>query len=948
NIQLHSTATGLNQVVVVGYGTQRKVSLTGSIANVKGEEVAESPVPNISNAIVGRVSGMMMVAQGGQPGADNPQLYIRGIGTTGNNAPLIVVDGVIRSDINQIDPNSIESITVLKDAAAVAPYGLGGANGVILITTKQGQVGTPKLNINAYYGIQKPTYYPHMLNALDYMRLRDEAYYNENPNGSNPPFGNDFINNYTSLNKSNPDVYPISNASKTIPHFSAPIQNYDLQLSGGTQKVRYYSQVGFLDQRGMFDPVWYRRYSYNLSLNVDATNTTKIFASLIGSIENTHSIDLGGNVNQLIRSLYKFIPIDPLFFSNGLWGQSSGNAPVAILKGGYYHNDLNTQMITFQINQQIPLIKGLSLKAVFAYDPANNFIKNWHTPYYYYILDTSTHPYSYIRQISTSEGNVPTYTFLNEQYIRNQKFDFQGYINYKNSFGKHNLELLLVSDFLKNTSDQFSARRNNFVVPIDELSMGSSNKNDFDNSGTSGSGSQVGFVYRVSYNYNDKYLLEASGREDGHYYFAPGHRWGFFPAFSAGWIISQEHFFNGLKPYINYLKIRGSWGKSGNLAGGPFQYLSAYNLYGNSYAFGSGTLVQGSYISTEANPNITWEVSTKTNVGFDLTFKNDFDFSFDYFHERRSGMLLPPAITVPVEYGLNLAQQNAGIMSNNGVESSISYHHKFGQVLFDFTGNFSFFKNKMIQVFETPATYKNPRRRRTGRPYQTPFGYHSLGLFKTTDDKNGDGIIDATDGWGVQQFGTLHPGDIKYADLNGDGKIDANDETVIGHPQYPEITYGFTPSLSWRGIDLTLFFQGSAISSVNVIGFQTVPFWNNNSNSTYEYYNHRWTVNSQNARYPRANQAPYANNTQTSDFWMVNTGYLRLKTAVISYTFPSSFSEKLGMSLFKVYLSGQNIFTISKLKFMDPQTTSNSFDGNSIDYFYPIQSVYTFGLNVTF
>lgn len=307
-----------------------------------------------------------------------------------------------------------------------------------------------------------------------------------------------------------------------------------------------------------------------------------------------------------------------------------------------------------------------------------------------------------------------------------------------------------------------------------------------------------------------------------------------------------------------------------------------------------------------------------------------------------------PAITVPVEYGLNLAQQNAGIMANNGIDVNLSYNRKVGAVDFNLSGSFSYARNKMIQVFETPATYNNPRRRRTGRPYGTPFGYHALGLFKTSEDKTGDGIIDANDGWNVTQFGTLHPGDIKYADLNGDGKIDANDETVIGHPQYPEITYGFTPTISWNGWDLTLFFQGAAISSINVIGFQTVPFYNNNSNSTYEYYNHRWTVNTQNAKYPRANQAPYANNTQTSDFWMVNSGYLRLKTAVIGYSLPDKIVKKMGMQQLRLYASGQNIFTISKLKFMDPQTTSNNFDGNNIDYFYPIQSVYTIGLNVQF
>ncbi|MGF6850223.1 TonB-linked SusC/RagA family outer membrane protein [Chitinophaga sp. W3I9] len=290
NIILKESASGLNEVVVVGYGTQKKTSSTASVAAVQGKELAKSPVTNISNSLAGNVSGISMRPNGGQPGRDNPDIHIRGIATTGNNSPLIVVDGIIRNNINEIAPSSIASVTVLKDAAAVAPYGLGGANGVILITTKRGQTGMPSLSLNAYYGWQTPTYYPKMLNAQDYMRLRNEAYMNENPGGAQQPFSEELINTYADLNAKDPDKYPISN-TKDLVRMRAPIQNYNLQLSGGTKVVRYYAGIGFLKQDGMFDPINYKRYDYNVNMEVSATSTTTVSLSLIGAIENTNSVD---------------------------------------------------------------------------------------------------------------------------------------------------------------------------------------------------------------------------------------------------------------------------------------------------------------------------------------------------------------------------------------------------------------------------------------------------------------------------------------------------------------------------------------------------------------------------------------------------------------------------------------------------------------------------------
>lgn len=949
-IQLAPVTTSMDSVIVVAYGTQRKISSTAAISSVKGEELAESPVANFSNAIAGKLAGVSIRPNGGQPGYDNPDIHIRGIATTGSNTPLIVVDGVIRYNINEIDPQSIATFTVLKDAAAVASYGLGGANGVIVITTKRGQSGAPVLSFNAYYGDQQPTYVPNVLSAQDYMRLRNEAYLNDNPGSTQIPFSEDMINNYINLNKQDPDKNPISNAVRDVISTHAPMQQANLQITGGNKDVKYYAGLGYTNQKGMFDPVGYTRYTYNINLDVNATPTTTVSLTLNGSAQTTKNVDAASSTTTLFRSVYKFIPIANLYYSNGLWGEFAGNAPIGVLSsGGYFRENKNVVLSTVSIEQKLPFIKGLSIKGTFSYDPFNYLQKGWHRPFYYYSQDVSTTPYSYTKQISTQEGGAATYTWLNETYYQNNSFTYQAYLNYHNNFGKHEITGLVVAEEKNNKQLNFGAVRNNFAINIDELSLGSSNKPDFDNSGTSSTGSQVGYVYRLSYNYDNRFLFEGSGRYDGHYYFAPGKQWGYFPAFSAGWVLSNEKFMDKVK-FLDYLKLRGSWGKSGNLAGTAFQYLNGYTLYGNAYAFGNGALVQGSYLPQEANPNITWEISNKTDIGFEATlWKGLLKLEADYFLERRTGMLLPPAITVPQEYGLNLSDENAGIMKNHGFEITAGSQYQFKNGLkLGLSGNFSYARNTMVQVFESQVTKNDPRRARTGRPLNTVFGYHSLGLFSQADDKNKDGIIDAADGYTVAQFGTLHPGDIKYADVSGpngtpDGKIDSYDETVIGNPTYPAISYGFTGTAAWHGLQLELFFQGSALASFDVRGFNTIPFNNNNSNAGYEYYNNRWTPDNQNAKYPRANQSPYANNNQASDFWIVNTGYLRLKTATLSYAIPGKLSHKMGMKGLRFYVTGQNVFTVSNLKFMDPEVGYTN--GETA---YPTQKVYIFGLNATF
>jgi len=962
-VDLTPGANSLEDIIVVGYGTQRKVLSTAAVSRIKGSQLTEVPAANISNSLAGRATGIMTRSNGGQPGSDNATLYVRGIATTGttvnnvtmgntvvpsvtyNTTPLIVVDGVIRNNINEVDPNNIESVSVLKDAAAVAPYGLGGANGVILITTKRGVSGAPTLSFGGYMGDQQPTYLPKMLSAIDYMKLKLEAYVTENPTGTNPTYSQAYIDSYLANHAKDPDLYPVSDALNDVVKKHSPMYQGNFQVRGGSQNVKYYAGLGYFKQNGMFDKAGYERYNYNVNLDINITPTTIASFSFNGAVEKTSDVD--GATSQLFRGVYKFIPVAPLKFSNGLWGESSGNAPLGVTHAdGYFHQNTNTLLSTATLEQKLPFIPGLSIKGSFSYDPYNYEIKQYHVPFIYWAQNTTTTPYTYTQSVSTQESSATSYTWLNQQYWQNNTITWQGYINYHNTFGKHDITGLVVAEKRNNKENDFRARINNFAINIDELSLGSSNKNDFDIAGGSSTGSQVGYVYRGSYAFDKRFLFEASGRYDGHYYFAPGKRWVYLPAFSAGWIISNENFFKPVH-FVDYLKVRGSWGKSGNLTSTGFQYLNQYLLRANAYSFGDGSLVQGSYVAIENNPNITWEISKKTDVAVEATlWKGLLRLEADYFRERRTGMLLAPNAIVPQEYGLPLAQQNAGVMDNHGIELTLGTTKKFNNgLVLSVDGNFTYAQNKVIQLFESPVTRNNPKRSRTGRPYNTVFGYHALGLFNTADDKDHDGFITPADGYNVTQFGTIRPGDIKYADISGpngvpDGKIDSYDETVIARPQTPSIIYGINVNASWKGFDLSMLFQGSGLSSFNIYGFMTVAGYNNNSNSSYEYYNNRWTPDHQNAKYPRAYSAPTNNNGQSSDWWYISSSYLRLKTASLGYTIPSRITSKARMKNFRIYVTGQNMFTFGKLKFTDPETTGEQG--------YPVQKVLLVGFTTSF
>jgi len=941
NIKLQtSSAKNLNEVVVIGYGTQKKTSLTAAVSTINTGEIAQKPVVNLTNSLVGRASGLIITQSSGEPGFDGSGIQIRGAGSIGSTQPLYIVDGVPR-DFSRLDPNTIATITILKDAAAVAPYGVAGANGVILVTTKQGKAGKAVLSFDGYVGFQNPTKVPQFVNSYQYALMRNEA----NANDGQPAA-------YTAAeiqkfkDQSDPDAYPNSQPLKEIIKPNRLINYDNLSLSGGNDDVKYFASVGYTHQDGMWSTTYLNRYNGSLNVTAKATKTTTAGLSVNSYVEDQHfpSVGAGSIIDQAMRQA----PYSPVYYTNGLWSGYIGQSLIGeIYHSGYQVNE-NTALYTqLFIDQQLP-IKGLSIKGVVSYDSGpdplfggdlTQFTRKYSTPIPFYNVITTTTPYTYAQNI---QGNSKA-TFY-ESYSQNHTMTYQGLLNYAASFGKSDITGVIVVEDKNVNYQNFSAQRINYNLDIDELNYGGPAASDETNSGYSSGEKQIGYVYRVDYAYDKKYFIGAAGRYDGSYLFGPGHRFGFFPAFSGAWRISEEKFIKDNFNWIDNLKLRASWGQSGaypSLGGGiqTYQYLSPYSVYGNSAVIG-GSATQGIYEALQGNPNITWEKSNKTDVGIEASlWKGVLGVEADYFYDKRSNMLVSLGAALPAEYGIGTGDVNAGVMENHGIDLTLTTTKQFSNDLrLDIKGTFTFARNKLLQVYENSATYNNPNRRQTGRPLGTQFGLDALGYFKTSDF-NADGSLKT--GIPVPTFGPVHPGDIEYADLNHDGKIDANDITDIGHPSTPEIIYGLEPRLTYKNFDLDVLFQGSGNSDIFVNNYFVWPFQSSGSATELAYTDH-WTPTNTNALYPRLTGTPTTNNTQESSWWIRNTAYLRMKSFEVGYTFSG---KMLGNSIhsLRVYVAGQNVFTWtpSIKETIDPEE-----GGNNENYFQ--QRVISVGVNASF
>ncbi len=921
SLSLKVDQKSLEEVVVVGYGTQKKTSVTAAVSSMKGEEIANVPVANLSNAIGGRIPGLIVRQNTGEPGRDQSNIFIRGVATTGNTQPLLIVDNIPRSFQN-LDPNTIESITVLKDAAAVAPYGVAGANGVVLITTKRGKSGTPTISYNGYWGFQNPTVLPELPTAYEYAKLKNEASISV---GGAPMYSEESLRKYR--DGSDPDGHPNQNIYDMLFEKNTPLTGHNVELSGGAERIRYYASVGYQYQAGLWKPTNQSRYNYAISLDADVTKSTRVSFSLNGREQTNNAPPV--STDRIFELVHYAAPNQPILFSNGesgvyVWNNVHGSGK----------SKTNTTQVYSQlsIEQDLNFLKGLKIKGTVAFDPTLTRSKAFRTPSHMWTVDTTQRPYVFIDGIF--EQTKPS---LTQSMVYAKQLTYQASLSYSNSFGKSNIGALAVFEAKSNDSENFSATRRNYNLTVDELSMGSSTLADISNAGLSGSARQMGIVYRFNYDYADKYLFEASGRYDGSYYFPRETRFGFFPAFSVGWRLSEENFMKGLT-WLDNLKLRASYGEVGALAGSAFQYMSLYNIFGPAAVL-DGAAVQGASEGAEANRNITWERARKTNIGIEGTFlKGLLNLEADYFYEHRANMLTSPTIVVPIEYGVALSQTNAGEMANQGIDLTLSLNKSIRKDVNVTLGtNFTFAKNKLIQVFESAVTYDNPNRRVTGRPLGTRFGYESLGYFQVEDFDDKGNLIQ---GIAAQPWGAVAPGDVRYRDVNGDGKIDVNDIVPIGVADIPQIIYGIFGNVKYKRFAVDILFQGAGKTNIYGQNGYWHPF--NNGRGAYKSNMDYWTPENRNASHARITPSPTSNNNQMSSYLMFNSRYIRLKNINVSYSIPESLSRKAAIQNAKVYVAAQNLLTFTPIINYDPEIINSQ----ALDY--PQQRVVSFGLNLTF
>ncbi len=928
DVILAESLTSLEEIVVVGYGTQKKTSVTAAVSTLKGNEIVSVPVSNMSGSLTGRMSGVIVRQGSGEPGKDGSSIYIRGASTTGSTAPLVIVDNIPRS-FNSLNPNDVESITILKDAAAVAPYGVAGANGVILVTTKKGKKGTPTVSYHGYVGFQNPTVLPEVVDALGFIELKNVAAKNT---GVTEPYSDEIIQKF--IDGSNPDLYANSNVWKENLDRNTIRTQHSINLSGGNDLFTYYTSFGYYHQDGLWSTNYSDRFNISLGLDAQLSKYTKIALNVKVTEDRSMYPGIEGDDVRGITRIFELLkydfPVKPNKFSNGLYASYSGPN---IYESGYLKFKRREIFSQLSIMQDLPFVPGLSLKGTIAYDPTNILNKLWSLPpVYWSITDATTTPYTYKPSVL---GRTKPY--LSESMQDNYRITSQVGLEYAKDINENHIKALALFEAIGYNYSGLGAARLNYNLLVDELSMGSSNQTDGSNSGMSSKTRQIGGVFRVNYDYNSTYYLEVSGRYDGSYYFAKGKKFGFFPAVSLGYRLSEENFMKNIQ-WITNLKIRGSYGEVGALAGSPFQYLNTYGVSGMAAILGN-SVQQGTYERQEANPNITWERARKTNIGLDVNLWNHlFTLEADYFYEKRSNMLVNPNVIVPSEYGIGLSQVNEAEMDNRGVDLTVGTNFRISKDLrMAFIGNFTYAKSKLLKVFETPVTYNNPNRRVTGRPLGTQFGYESLGYFQLEDfDDNGDlkpGIV-------AQPWGKVNPGDIRYKDTNGDGKINEEDNKVIGKSQIPTHLFGFSGNIEYKYFALDFLFQG-AIGASNYKQRDAAWLFDNGMGALVENLDY-WTPENRNALNPRPTPAPTTNNTQRSSHWMRSLDYFRLKSATLTFTVPQAFTQKLRIDNINIYLSGENLLTFTKFTNYDPEITEEMGRG------YPILKVISAGINITF
>ena len=931
NVTLKSDSEILEDVVVVGYGVQKKVNLTGAVGSVDGEKLISKAVGNVTSALAGLVPGLKVMNRSGQPGADGADISIRGFG-----APLVLVDG-IEQDFGFMDPNEIENISILKDASA-AVYGSRAANGVILVTTKRGKKSKPKFSLNLNAGFSAPTRIVEMASSGLYAELMNEA---DLVNGDDPTYTPDEIEKFYA---GTDPRYPNTDWRKETLKSISPKYDVNMGIRGGSDKVSYFLSLGYLNQKSLLrsDDINFNRVSFRSNIDAQINSVLRLSADFSGRLEYRDMPGRGMNV--IMKAIQAAKPTVAAYWPDrskptypGYDASWANPLPISERDySGYSDTDFSSVRGTFSANLNFnKWVKGLSADGKFDYRLNNNFVKTFNTTFDYYDYNYDTGEYIVSSQFNGGKNS------LREDYSKDWLWYSMFKLNYDRVFAeKHHLTGLALVEAQASKNDNFFAYREGFIsTEVDEIFAGSDeNKN---NGGSASEGGRMSYVFKLGYGYENRYLFDFVGRVDGSAKFYKSNRWGFFPGVSAAWRISEEPFFKKNFKNVDNLKLRLSVGQAGDEANVNFNYLTGY-LFGNNYIFDSRDATsKGLKSKGLANKNARWATTTTYNVGIDYSiFNRKFYTEIDAFYRLKSKMLATRAQSLPSTFGATLPVENINKQDTRGFEVLLGHANKVGNFIYDIRANVSWSRSKWVHFDEVDRLdpLQKERYDLTGQWTNVTWGYEADGLFSSMEEI--EGWADITNG---AHNNVIRPGDIRYVDQNQDGTINWKDEVQIGRDVNPEIFFGLNGDFTYKNWSLNVLFQGATNYSVFYSDQFVFPFGNNLV--PYALWEDRWRESAPdpNAKLPRSRFSLGHPNGYTSTFWVLkNAYYIRLKNIQLSYTFPDRWVNKVGINGLKLFVTGNNLLTITNVAHKDPESTSTS------GWYYPQVKTFTVGVNMNF
>ncbi len=940
NVVLKVSSIGLEEVITIGYGTTKKVNLTGSVATVKSDELIQVPSANVSEVLTGKAPGLFTKQDQGVPGSDFSTLSIRGY-----DSPLILVDG-IETSWTRMDPNEIESVSVLKDAAA-AVYGARAGNGVILITTKRGTSNKPSIIYTSSYTLQQPTTVPEFVSSAKYVELLREGEFNSNLPYTYTEDDLQKFKDGTDPDHVNENWYKAAFKSWT------PMQSHNLAVRGGNEKIKYYMTVGYLDQSSIYKSGDLSFNRYNARSNVDAQITDRLSVSIDMSFRNEERHAPQTSLDNIWINLKTAIPVwsatlpDPK--KGGAYSGFLERSPVAqtISDMTGFNDDLQRYFTgKISVKYKVPGIDGLEANADLNYAINNKYNKVQDKPF-------DLFSYDYANQLYIPKGSNGANSLDETSSQYTQLYPLVS-LKYDKKFGNHSVQGLLLAEGINTDYFFMSAGRVNLLsVEVPYLFAGS--PDNLTNNGGAVKTGRVSYIGRANYTYKEKYLLEGTFRYDASHKFPSDSRWGFFPSVSAGWRVSEEPFIKDNFTWVDNLKIRTSYSKSGNDNVEAFKYLTGYEIITdptNVYVFGSDVyrLIRSTGLP---NPDITWLDMTSYNAGLDGTFlRGKFGFEFDFFYRITDNIFGQPIDTYPSTFGATLPQVNLNTTDDRGFELTLTHRNKIGNDFsYNVAGSVSLAREKYKKWAESP--YNDPDEiriyQKTGKYTNRWIGYLSDGIFMSQDEIDSHTV-------NQDQAGntTLRPGDIKYLDLNNDNIIDWRDQDEIGYGTFPDLTYSLNLQAQYKSFSLTALFQGASLFNSMISDVLRGPLQNLGNPFEFQ-YEYRWQPDPEN---PGMNINPNAklpavlgdgtgtntNNNKGSDFWLKDATYLRLKNLNLSYMLPKNLVKSIGLQNVNVYVAGSNLFTLSKMGIY-----KKSVDAESTGYqkFYPPVKTISLGINVT-